>query len=208
MVVSTADPVRPVLVVDDDEGVRSLLHEAFVQAGHEVVEARDGREALELTTAFRPALVVLDVFLPRVGGYETCRQLRERFGDDLPIIFVSGERTEASDRTAGLLLGADDYLAKPFDPDELLARGRRLLRRVAPVRTLEGQDVDAFAELTPRELEVLRLLARGLRQPEIARNLVISPKTAATHIQHILGKLGVHSRAEAVAYAHGQQLSV
>lgn len=202
-----AEAMGSVLVVDDDAGIRTLVHEIFARAGFDVTEAEDGREALELAQRRRPALVVLDVRMPFVGGYETCRALRERFGEELPIVFVSGERTEAFDRTAGLLLGADDYLPKPFDPDELLARARRLLRRRSVARAPEER-ADAFAELTPREVEVLRLLARGMRQSEIARSLVISPKTAATHIQNILGKLGVHSRAEAVAAAHRHRFSV
>src|SRR5947199_241905 len=73
----------------------------------------------------RPAVVLLDISLPDVSGFEVCRELRDEFGDDLPIIFVSGERVEAVDRAVGLLLGADDYVVKPFDLDELLARVRR-----------------------------------------------------------------------------------
>jgi DNA-binding NarL/FixJ family response regulator len=96
------------------------------------------------------------------------------------------------------LIGADDSLSKPVHPDELLARIRRYAAPDEPLaeRTLEASD------LTKREREVLRLLARGLAQGEIARELVISEKTVATHIQHILEKLGVHSRAQAVALAH------
>src|SRR5262245_23877237 len=76
-----------------------------------------------------PELVVLDVQLPEMSGYEICRELREEFGEGLPILFVSGFRTEALDRVAGLLVGADDYLVKPFAPDELIGRVRALTRR-------------------------------------------------------------------------------
>jgi DNA-binding NarL/FixJ family response regulator len=143
-----------------------------------------------------PALVVLDVHLPDISGYEVCRELRDMFGERLPILFLSGARTESYDRVGGLLLGADDYLVKPFAHDELLARVRRLLARSA--RDDEARQYD----LTVREREVLEHLAAGQDQPTIAKELVISEKTIATHIQHILGKLGVHSRAEAVALAH------
>ena len=108
---------------------------------------------------------------------------------------------------AGLLVGADDYIVKPFDSDELLARVRAALRRL-PVRPANSKDVPQALDvpLTAREREVLLLLARGLSQPEIASTLVISPKTVAGHIERILTKLGVHSRAQAVAIAHQQGL--
>ena len=192
-------PGGPVLVVDDDAPQRTLLRHLLQRIGLEVLEAEDGATALRSAARQPPSLVLLDVQLPLVGGYEVCHELRERFGQDLPIIFVSGARVEAEDRTAGIMIGADDYITKPFDPDELLARVRRLLRR-------NSSGVDdrrtAFAELTARELEVLEPMAAGVGQAEIANRLVISPRTAGTHIQHILEKLDVHSRAQAVALAH------
>jgi DNA-binding NarL/FixJ family response regulator len=132
--------------------------------------------------------------MPGISGYEVCHRLRAELGTDLGIVMISGVRTESYDRIAGLLLGADDFLVKPFDPGELLARVRRLLERVA--------SAPSFHQLTPRELEILTLMAEGYAQREIATRLVISPKTAASHIQHIIEKLGVHSRAQAVAMAY------
>jgi DNA-binding NarL/FixJ family response regulator len=134
-----------------------------------------------------------------VNGYEVCRELRGHFGDDVPIIFVSGERTDALDRSGGLLLGADDYLAKPVDAGEMIARIRRLVDRGVPSRQTPAQK-GKLNGLTIREREVLDLLAEGYQQDEIALRLVISPKTVATHIQRILVKLKVHSRAQAVAF--------
>ena len=111
-------------------------------------------------------------------------------------------------RTAGLLLGADDYVAKPFDDGELLARMRRSLGRAergAP--NCKGRKTpEGGTPLSPREFEILGLLSEGLRQADIAERLVLSPKTVGTHIQHILFKLGVHSRAQAVAEAYRQGL--
>jgi two-component system nitrate/nitrite response regulator NarL len=115
------------------------------------------------------------------------------------VILISGERKESMDRVAGMLLGADDYLVKPFVLDELLARVQRLVRRTRPLpRTV-------VAGLTRRELEILRLLACGLEPGDIARDLVITPKTVEKHIEHILLKLGVHSRSQAIALAFQQQ---
>lgn len=190
----------PILVVDDDAGCRAMIREVLGRAGYRLHEAASAEEARALVLEERPSLAILDVRLPGLSGYEACRELRDQFGPELPIVFVSGARTESFDRVAGLLIGADDYVTKPFAPDELLARVRVLLRRTAvPIS-------ERLAALTKRELEVLRLLAEGLEQSEIARRLVISPKTVATHIEHILSKLGVHSRAQAVAVAYRDEL--
>jgi len=191
-----------VLVVDDDEGVRTLVADVLGRAGFSVVQAASGEEALEAAERMRPSLAILDVNMPEMSGYALCRELRERFGNELLIVFLSGVRTEAFDRVAGLLIGADDYLSKPFAPDELVARAEALIRR-APAPAVDGSRLKG---LTPRELEVLRLLAEGRRQPEIAEQLVISPGTVGKHIEHILEKLGAHSRAEAVAVAYREDL--
>jgi DNA-binding NarL/FixJ family response regulator len=184
----------PVLIVDDDKKIRHLISSLLQRAGFETLEAGSGDRALELTGETRPAAAVVDVHLGSgQSGYEISRELRDRF-DGLPIVIVSGERTESFDRVAGLLLGADDYIVKPFDPDELIARVRRLAVRDESRRSA--------STLTSRERDVLGLLVDGLDERGIATELVLSPKTVATHIQHILAKLGVHSRAQAVAAAH------
>ncbi len=193
-----ADSPSAILVVDDDRNFRRLMTSVLGRAGYSTTEAATGEEAVDLAHEERPALVLLDVKLPGVHGYEVCRELKETFGDDLPVFLVSGVRTEAYDRAAALLIGADVSLAKPVDADELLALVRKYASPTQPSARLGPVAVD----LTKREREVLGLLAQGLRQGEIAQTLVISEKTVATHIQHILGKLGVHSRAQAVAFAH------
>jgi RNA polymerase sigma factor (sigma-70 family) len=190
---------RPILVVDDIPSFRELITTLLIEAGYDVRQASSAREALALAEEERPALVLLDVVLPEVSGYELCRTLRERYGEALPIIFISGTRTDPLDSVVGLLVGADDYILKPFVAEELIARVRRALTRSAELNRVNGAPANG---LTPREREVLSLLAEGLTQNEIADRLVISPKTVATHIQRILGKLDVRSRAEAVARAY------
>jgi DNA-binding NarL/FixJ family response regulator len=190
---------RSILLVDDDEGMRALLTEVFSAAGFATPTAASGEEALELAASDKPALVVLDVSLPGCSGYEVCSRLRQTFGQTIGIVFLSGERTESLDRVAGLLLGADDYMTKPFAPDELVARVRSVLRRA-------HEAPSQVSGLTRRELQVLRLLADGQAQAEIASELVISTKTVGTHIEHILSKLDVRSRAQAVALAYREDL--
>jgi DNA-binding NarL/FixJ family response regulator len=184
-----------VLVVDGDPEFRTALCTGMQRAGYSTQQARTGEEALEAARRERPALVILETHLPGVSGYEVLREFRERYGEDLPIIFVSAARTDETDRVAGLLLGADDYLVKPIRFDHLLARVRRLSAHSASV----AQPV--ASRLSPREQEVLALLAEGLEQGDIANRLFITPKTVAKHIERILGKLGVHSRTQAVALA-------
>ncbi len=183
-----------ILIVDCDRTFRRVAAAALRDAGLEVAEAATGRDALALAAGATVSLVVLEVRLADISGYEVCRQLRQTHGEVLPILFVSADRTEPSDRVAGLLVGADDYLVKPVATDELVARVRRHLRRLA---TWNGAGV----RLTGREREVLRLLADGLGPTEIGAQLGISPKTVATHVEHIYEKLGVHTRAQAVASA-------
>ncbi len=188
----------PVLVVDDDPVVVELVELALVGAGHPTCRAFSGLEAISIVAREAIGAAVLDVNLPGRSGYEVCREIRRLYGAAVPIVFVSGDRKEPYDRVGGLLLGADDYLVKPFDPRELVLRLETLFRRA---RTLPGE-----RPLTPRELEVLTLLAEGLTQVEIAYRLDITSKTVATHIERILGKLGVRSRAQAVAFAYRETL--
>jgi DNA-binding NarL/FixJ family response regulator len=189
-----------VLVVSIDGDVRRSAKRAFERLGYGASTSTSGEDALAIALNTRPLLVVLDLELQDMTGYEVCYELREHCGQDLPIVLVSGARTEPSDRVAGLLIGADEYLIKPLDPDELLARARRLLSRT-PVATLAMD-----SPLTAREIQVLKLLADGLSQEAIAKELFISPKTVGTHIQRIIAKLGVHSRTEAVAIAYREGL--
>jgi DNA-binding NarL/FixJ family response regulator len=185
---------QAILVGDVDLEFRRLVTRALAATGVPVVQTATGRETLTAAAQNDVVAVVLDVRLDDPSGYEVCRRLREDHGDALPIIFVSGDRTEPFDRVAGLLLGADDYLVKPVAPDELVARVRRHLRRQ------ETHDA-AGVRLTARERQILRLLAEGFGPTQIGRALGISPKTVATHVEHIYAKLGVHTRAQAVASA-------
>jgi DNA-binding NarL/FixJ family response regulator len=198
--VHAEDACGPILVVDSDLRTCTVVDRLLRQAGHLSSVAITPKEAIESARKNRPRLVLLEVSLPDISGFELCRELRDELGPNLPIMFLSSRGTDPLDRVAGLDVGADDYLAKPFVADELLARVRALLRRSEPPAPQPA------AKLTPRELEVLWLLAEGLGQAEIAGRLIVTPKTVGNHIEHILGKLGVHSRAQAVARAYREHL--
>jgi two-component system, OmpR family, response regulator MprA len=169
--------VMKILVVDDDRAVRDALRRVLTLGGYEVQTAEGGAEAIEAVVQSVPDAVVLDVGMPEVDGLEVCERLR-RLGNRVPILMLTA-RVEVSDRVAGLDAGADDYLVKPFDNDELKARLRALLRRsgsdgdpdelsfaeVSLDRSRHGAAVDGrVAELTRTEYQLLELFLRNPRQ--------------------------------------------
>jgi DNA-binding response OmpR family regulator len=163
-----------VLLVEDDVEIADVLRRSLRNEGYEVRTSGDGIDALEVASGFVPDLVVLDLGLPRLDGVEVCRRLRA--DSDVPILMLTA-RSETEDRVDGLDSGADDYLAKPFERQELLARIRALLRRRPPrgAASLEVGDLslnpdtrevkrgDREIELTNREFELLEFLLRNER---------------------------------------------
>src|SRR2546427_5762460 len=119
---------KPILIVDDDPNVRALISNVLGEDGFAIFEAACGEEALHMAREHMPRVVLLDVKMPGLSGYEVCRKLKDDFGDGMSVIFISGERREPFDRVAGLLLGGGDYPSKPFALEGLLARGPRLGR--------------------------------------------------------------------------------
>jgi DNA-binding response OmpR family regulator len=175
--VLTSDPEiigGRVLVVEDDAEIADVLRRSLRQEGYEVKISADGVEALDVATGFVPDLVVLDLGLPRLDGIEVCRRLRAE--GDVPILMLTA-RAETEDRVGGLDSGADDYLVKPFERQELLARIRALLRRRPPrgaaslsvgdltlnPDTREVKRDKRELELTNREFELLEYLMRNER---------------------------------------------
>ena len=190
-----------ILIADPDESSRALLSGVLRNAGYQTLEVETGDEGLALARTTAPAAAVLEIPLSGLSGYELCAALKVEFGPDMPVIFLTGSRTEPYDRVAGLLLGADDYVTKPYVAGELLVRLRNLLHRRA------DPDSSRFARrLTKREHEVLVLMAEGLHHDEIAQRLFISPKTVATHVEHILSKLGARGRPQAIAIAYHHRI--
>lgn len=150
-----------------------------------------------------PAVAILEV---EDGGCALLRELRDRFGPDLPVVLVSADRTAPTDVVAGLLVGADDYASESMDADEFIARVRRLIDRTRRIGMGSGNgnatmDLRRLGALTDRERQILGLIAEGRSQKQVATALGISVKTVGAHVQNLLTKLGVHSRVEAVALA-------
>ncbi len=168
----TATQSARILVVEDDEEIADVLRRSLRAEGHEVRTAGDGVDALSASEQFIPDLVVLDLGLPRLDGIEVCRRLRAE--SDAPILILTA-RSETEDRVGGLDSGADDYLTKPFERSELLARIRALLRRRPPrgsaslvigdlsinPDTREVRRGEREVDLTNREFELLEYLARN-----------------------------------------------
>jgi len=206
-----------VLVIDDDKGIRELLKEYLDARGFVTTTAADGPEGLRLAQADRHDLVVLDVMLPGKDGLEVLRELRAT--SKVPVIMLTA-RGDDVDRIVGLELGADDYLAKPFNPRELVARIQAVLRRAQPTQeadeaflagplvvdparrvvTLDGAEVP----MTTTEFELLRVLVQraGRVVPrehlmELARgeDYAAFDRSVDVHISHIRRKLGDPARA-------------
>jgi two-component system response regulator MprA len=163
-----------ILIVEDDQEIADVLRRTLRQEGHEVRTAGDGEQALSAAAEFMPDLVVLDLGLPKLDGVEVLRRLRA--DDDVPVLVLTA-RSDLDDRIEGLDTGADDYLVKPFERQELLARMRALMRRRPPrgAATLVLSDLrlnpatrevargDREIELTAREFELLEFLMRNER---------------------------------------------
>lgn len=138
-------PNELILVVDDEPHIIELASLYLKQDGFRVISAADGLEALERIAQEQPALVVLDLMLPRLDGWEVCKRIRAE--SDLPILMLTA-RDDDIDKIVGLELGADDYLTKPFNPRELVARVKAILRRAEPRRTVADETILRAGNLT------------------------------------------------------------
>jgi two-component system phosphate regulon response regulator PhoB len=204
-----------VLVVDDESDIVALVAYHLAKAGYKVSTASTGADALALARQERPALVVLDLMLPGMSGYEVLTQLRADAGLRETAVLMLTARREEADRIQGLSLGADDYLTKPFSPQELVLRVGAILRRVSsapsgndaiavgPIQidraahrvTIEGSEID----LTPTEYKLLVTLAERRGRVQARGHLLetvweaapdIQTRTVDMHIQRLRTKLG------------------
>lgn len=214
-----------ILIADDDAQIRDVVRIALTQAGFTVAEAADGRAAMEMAESLSPALIVLDIGMPEMDGLEVCRNLRKT--SEVPILFLTAQSDEI-DRVVGLELGADDYVAKPFSPRELVARVRAILKRGgvadAPVQMLRRGHVSVDQErhlcrvgeepvtLTSREMDILtRLMTRPdhvMSRPQLVdavygTNIHVSDRTVDSHLRNLRSKLAEAGVVDAIETVHG-----
>jgi len=218
-----------ILIVDDEGHIREVIRVALKKAGMDVIEARDGKEALLRFAADKPDLIVLDIGMPEFDGLDVCREIRKT--SDVPILFLSA-RDEEIDRVLGLEIGGDDYVTKPFSPRELVARVNVILRRLAPrngeakaspAALAQGgllidpeQHVATFAgtplKLTAIEFGILRaFLTRPtsvfnreqLMRAAYQLNIQVSDRTIDSHIRNIRAKLAALACENVIETIHG-----
>lgn len=218
------------LLVDDEPGLREAVQAYLEDSGFTVDTASNAQEGWELLQQHAPNLVISDIMMPQVDGYQFLKQLREdpRF-NTLPVVFLTA-RGMTADRIQGHRAGVDAYLSKPFDPDELVAIVENILERRAAISPAEGEDkspaindlASQIAEikylltqrgavaqtpapikidLTPREQSVLNLVTEGLMNKEIARRLETSVRNVEKYVSRLFSKTGTNSRTELVRYA-------
>lgn len=217
-------------MVDDESSIRSALAYALRREGYEVEMAADGQEALDKVKTFLPAVMVLDVMMPRVSGYDVCRKLE---GQPRPAILLLTVKDDIVDKVLGLELGADDYMTKPFDMRELLARVKALSRRGGYVQQMQQeqqQDVLRLGELTaemfsrtvsiqgelldltPKEFDLLVLLMRNpgrvysremLLEKVWDMDFAGGTRTVDIHVQRLRKKLGNHHGLIQTVYGIG-----
>lgn len=215
--------MKKILIVDDDITLRTALIRYLQNRGYSIQEASSGAEALSLFEQNPPDVVVSDVIMPEMDGLEFCRRLRAtRSGQLVPFIFLSS-RKDVEDRVQGHQMGADDYLVKPFDPKELVAkiesqleRSRRIHAEIirlmqqshlanavnaAPTGSSEPAPTPQPLPLTPAEEKVFWEVIQGFTNKQIGDRLFISPRTVQTHLSNILSKLHLESRSQLIRYA-------
>ena len=219
-----------ILLVDDEPGLRTAVQAYLEDEGFQVTTAVDGEEGWEKAQKIIPDVIISDVMMPRCDGYGLLKKIREdeRLGGT-PVIFLTAKGMTA-DRTQGYQAGVDDYMPKPFDPDELVARVRNVVKRQERLLTeaarFANADVGQMAKqiteiksmlshgdknnsrkddyipnFTPREASVLQLVAEGLMNKEIARQLETSIRNVEKYVSRLFIKTGTSSRTELVRYA-------
>lgn len=201
------DNPKRLLLIDDDPNLILLVKDYLEFRGYEVIPASNGREGLEAMRNFTPDLIICDVMMPEMDGYTFVETIRSNSATDwVPVIFLSA-RGQTADRVRGLTTGADVYMVKPFEPEELVAQVEASLKhtdRLLQMQNLGIQPImklDREIELTPTETKVIQYVAKGMSNREIAEVLGVSQRTIESHVSNMLSKTGLHNRTELARWA-------
>ncbi len=187
-----------ILVAEDERKILNLLQLYLEKNNYEVITAQNGIEALEKVKKFDPDLLVLDIVMPEMNGHEVCKKIRkDKKYRDIPIIYLSS-LAEKQSIVSSLELGGDDYLTKPFDPNELIARINAILRRIKGRQVTSEKQIE---ELTYQEQKILQYMEEGYTNKEIALKLFLTEGTVKVYNHIIYQKLQVRNRTQAIVRA-------
>ncbi|BAQ61830.1 two-component response regulator [Geminocystis sp. NIES-3708] len=200
---------QKLLLIDDDPNLILLVKDYLEFSGYQVLTASQGREAIKILEQDTPDLIICDVMMPEMDGYTFVQQIRQNPRLEwLPVIFLSA-KGHSKDRIKGLTQGADIYMVKPFEPDELVAQVQSTLNQSLRMMGGSHRKVDNIpriqvpksVELTPTEKRVVDLVAQGKSNKEISQELGVSQRTIESHVSNMLNKTGLHNRTELSRWA-------
>jgi DNA-binding NarL/FixJ family response regulator len=206
---------KRLLLIDDDPNLILLVKDYLEFRGYEVITAENGREALEVLEQDIPDMIICDVMMPEMDGYQFVNQVRQDERTSwIPILFLSA-KGQSQDKIKGLNIGADVYMVKPFEPEELVAQVEASLKQAYRQRQQTGGggenetkiQVPFDVHLTQTELKVVQYVARGLANRDIAEELNVSQRTVESHVSNMLGKTGLHNRTELARWAIENQMA-
>ena len=206
---------KRLLLIDDDPNLILLVKDYLEFRGYEVITAENGREALEVLEQEIPDMIICDVMMPEMDGYAFVNQVRQDERTSwIPILFLSA-KGQSQDKIKGLNIGADVYMVKPFEPEELVAQVEASLKQAFRQRQQTGGGNDSESKiqvpfdvhLTQTELKVVQFVARGLANRDIAEELNVSQRTVESHVSNMLGKTGLHNRTELARWAIENQMA-
>ncbi|MDJ0844133.1 response regulator transcription factor [Crocosphaera sp.] len=201
---------KHLLLVDDDPNLVLLVKDYLEFQGYEVTTAENGKEALDVLTKAIPDMIICDVMMPEMDGYALIEKVRQDARTSwVPVMFLSA-KGQSQDRVKGLNTGADVYMVKPFEPEELVAQvesslkqASRLMRHKNHISLDDSNriQVPSNVELTPTETKVVQLVAQGLSNRDVAEKLSVSQRTIESHVSNMLNKTNLHNRTELARWA-------
>ncbi|MCW6038119.1 response regulator transcription factor [Spirulina subsalsa FACHB-351] len=199
---------KKLLLIDDDPNLILLVKDYLEFRGYQVVTAENGREALDILEQEIPDMIICDVMMPEMDGYALVENVRDNPQTSwIPFLFLSA-KGQSQDRVKGLSKGADVYMVKPFEPEELVAQvesslkqANRLIHHNKGSELGQTLQVPEGVELTPTELKVVQLVAQGMANRDIAVQLKVSQRTIESHVSNMLNKTNLHNRTELARWA-------